>query len=217
MLNNMNKKTLKKLMITISVLGIFINISSAFAQTLEIEILGGGYKLRGPDQLTFSNISTGFTESVSMLNFFDLSTTTIDPVENPDGKGSLIIIDENGGSQYNVTVTASQLTYNVPGRGGPVFTIPKSSFRIKNTDDTHSSFDIINGSTDDFQLTTLNNTDTEGFAKFSTNDIDDVTVTLANGLGKAPGRYRIYPKLKIVIPSGQHPGTYTANLTFTIA
>ena len=206
----LRKKIIKKLLIIPALLSILLTFSYSFAQTLEIEVLGGGYKLKGPNELIFNEKTASLGETESTLNFSEISVTSVDIIENPEGIGSIIVIDENGGNEYSVTVSATLLTKSAGAT--PASSIPATNFRIRNYDDNYATFTIINGESDDFELSTLSNQDPDGFQSFS-----DGTITLANGFGKAPGRYRFFPKLKIVIPAGQRPGQYNASLTFTIA
>jgi len=189
-------------------------IQPVLAQSLELEIMGGGYKLRGPDQIAFPTTAASFAESTSILNFADIEMTeVVDPADNPTGMGGLIIIDENGGNEFDVTVSATPLSYSVPA--GPTVTIPQSNFLIRNYDDTNTTFTILDGNsqTSDFQLTSpLTNADVDGYSSFANG-----TITLFHGYGKVPSRIKIFPSLKIIIPEAQRPGTYSSILTFTIA
>jgi hypothetical protein len=90
--------TVKKLAFLLSLSTLIWNISPIFAQTLEVEILGGGYKLRGPATINFATISASKNDNQSTLNFVDLGSSD---------RNYLEIIDENGGNPFDVTVGTS--------------------------------------------------------------------------------------------------------------
>lgn len=99
----MNIRTVKKLAFLLSLSTLIWNISPIFAQTLEIEVLGGGYKLRGPATINFAMVAASKNTNQSTLNFADLGTTT--PSES--AHNYLEVIDENGGNPFDVTVATS--------------------------------------------------------------------------------------------------------------
>lgn len=103
----MKNKTIKKLAILVSFTTLILNISPVFGQVLEIEVLGGGYKLRGPSVITFSDVASSKSIIPSTLSFADINQTTPSETHN-----YLEIIDENGGNPFDVTVTAGVLVKN---------------------------------------------------------------------------------------------------------
>lgn len=99
----MNTSTTKKLAFLLSLSTLIWNISPIFAQTLELEILGGGYKLRGPAMINFPTATASKSVNPSTLNFINLGDTT--PSEST--RNYLEVIDENGGNPFDVTVSTS--------------------------------------------------------------------------------------------------------------
>ncbi len=281
----MKTKSLKIGILIISLVTLILNISPLFAQTLEIEVMGGGYKLQGPNEINFENVSIENIKTTSdagrtkELSFRDIELVTVD---ERTIEGGLMVIDENGGNSFNVTVTvSSQLAQSVANCDTePYNCIPISSLSIKNQDNDGATEDVNtrNGSPSDFALdsfsdnyveftrfttttagstgTTLNVVDSSVFGigdqikvygaephtftvqatpTGTTITLDTAltsepeagriveragtpdSITIGNGSGSAPGRWRIYPNIRIIIPEGQRPGEYFTTLSFTIA
>ncbi|MBD3270697.1 hypothetical protein GF376_04170 [Candidatus Peregrinibacteria bacterium] len=203
----MSNKIKKLVILPLSIMLLALNITPLFAYTIEIEILGGGYKLRGPEEINFGNLTATFSEQISTINFRDIE---IEATDSTIQEGGLVVIDENGGNEFSVTVSATQLTKNGSDCvTNPEDCIPLSNFKISNSDSLPSSEDIetIYGQPNDFSL--------DG----STNTLQDLSTvrTLGNGTGQAPGHWKIFPQLEITIPAGQKPGDYISTLSFTIA
>lgn len=105
---NHNYKNFKKIILIISIIALVTNCTTLFAQTLEVEVLGGGYKLKGPAFINFGAASTSLYSSASVVNFRDLATT------NPGETNNFLdIIDENGGNPFDVTVSGVELKKDV--------------------------------------------------------------------------------------------------------
>jgi hypothetical protein len=95
----------------VSVLGFLLLVGNAtplFAQLVELEILGGGYKLRGPSQIDFPSLSTTTSSRTSVVSFADIGDSTPSQADY----NYLLIIDENGGNPFDVTVSTTELKRN---------------------------------------------------------------------------------------------------------
>ncbi len=106
----MKIQTLKKWISLVSFLALLGNATPIFAQWVELEILGGGYKLRGPSEINFATVSTSTNISTNELDFRDIGETTPSQSEN----NFLLVIDENGGNPFDVTVTSNDLKKEDP-------------------------------------------------------------------------------------------------------
>lgn len=104
----MNKAKYKKIIVLISSILLIGNATPIFAQLVELEILGGGYKLRGPSQISFPTLSTTTSTRNNIVSFADIGEN--DPLQSENNY--LLIIDENGGNPFDVTVTTSELKRN---------------------------------------------------------------------------------------------------------
>ncbi len=208
----MKTKIIKLVVFIASIAVMLANIAPIFANTLEIEILGGGYKLRGPEEILFGNVTAQISDFDSELNFRDIEIETVDTLIED---GALTIIDENGGSEFSVTVSATHLKRDLGGGStancttDPEDCILRSNFFIKNQDDSGTTEDLttVYGDAGDFSL----DASTDSYADLTG------TNTLGNGTGVAPGMWKIYPSLRITVPAGQKPGSYLSTLSFTIA
>lgn len=145
----MNTRTIKKLAFLLSFSTLIWNVTPIFAQTLEIEVLAGGYKLRGPSTINFASVSASKNTNQSILNFADLNGTN--STENTNNY--LEIIDENGGKPFNVTVSATSFVRNeslpIDCNLNPKKCIPLSNFSFANNDG-YTATTIINGNSEDF-------------------------------------------------------------------
>jgi len=99
----MKTSTIKKLAFLLSFSTLILNTSPLFAQTLLLEVLGGGYKLRGPATVNLTSATTSKNSSLSVLNFANIASTT----PNEANRNYIEIIDENGGNPFDVTVSTS--------------------------------------------------------------------------------------------------------------
>lgn len=205
--------------------------STVYSQTLELEVLGGGYKLKGPSSIAFNPVQSTFSGALSSeLQFKDLTIEDSDSGEIVSG--NLTITDEMGGIRsYNASkaatdaflVQASATRFarrQVPGPGladcvlTPKECLPENNFLIKNIDnDLVANNDIITryGIAADLVITGTG-IDTTTFATLAPGQVR----TLAIGRGTFPGEWQIFPTLKIIVPEGQIPGEYSSTLTFTI-
>lgn len=104
----MKKTTIKKIITITSFLLLLGNSTPLFAQLVEIEILGGGYKLRGPTEISFPEQTTTTSTRTNTVSFSDIGDTTPSQADN----NFLMVIDENGGNPFDVTVTTSELVRN---------------------------------------------------------------------------------------------------------
>ncbi|MCC6643472.1 hypothetical protein IT411_01875 [Candidatus Peregrinibacteria bacterium] len=95
----------KKLILATSIISLLINASPLFAQVLSLEILGGGYKLRGPSEINFTSLSSSTSSNTNQLSFADVGNTTPGQAEN----NFLKVIDENGGNPFDVIVSATDI------------------------------------------------------------------------------------------------------------
>jgi len=202
----MKRNTLNIILLAITI-GLFsLNFSPVFAQQMLIQVVGGGYRFDGPDTLTFTPVSAGFSQTDSELSIRTITSGgyTIPPGGGEDG--FISIDDQNGGAEFQVQIQATDpLTHTTT----PVYTIPLASFQVKNlTAQVNDAYDIqtMNGREDGL---TLNG---------GLNSYTDLTTArvLANGTGQQPGKWKIYPGFRIQVPSATAIGTYETTLTFTI-
>ncbi len=191
------------ILLGILILGLFsLNFSPVFAQQVFIEILGGGYRLDGPSLIDFPAQTASVTEVKT-------SERSIRDITDP--KSYLLITDENGGSTFDIQISASGPLSSIEGEQ-----IPLTNFLVKNISGTGNDIDTIHGREDGLNLISLLN---DYFQDPPTNSIpNDLSVTrvLATGTGGAPGQWKIYPGFRIDIPEGTALGTYETTITFTI-
>jgi hypothetical protein len=189
----MKKETLN-ISLTLLTLGLFaLNFTPAFAQITMIDILGGGYRLQSPSPLTFNDVTAAFTDQATTIEF------------RGDLNDYLLITDENGGNDFNVSVEATDFTDIVTAA-----TIPTDNFEIKNYDGAANPIIAANS------LTTLTGValdpSTDNFVSFPVG----TPVTLFTSDGHAPGSWKIFPVLRLTIPANTLPGDYASTVTFTI-
>lgn len=101
----MKTATFKKLITVTSFILLLGNSTPLFAQLVELEILGGGYKLRGPAEISFPTQTTTTSTRTNVVSFSDIGSTTPSQAD----KNFLMVIDENGGNPFDVTVTTTEL------------------------------------------------------------------------------------------------------------
>ena len=104
----MKQAVLKKLITLVSFLLLIGNATPLFAQLVELEILGGGYKLRGPTEISFPTQTTTTSTRTGIVSFSDIGDTTPSQADF----NYLMVIDENGGNPFDVTVTTTELKRN---------------------------------------------------------------------------------------------------------
>ncbi len=165
------------------------------AQTMEIEVTGGGYRIKGPEQIELSSVQASFNEE---LSYADIRTP-----DAPNQLTYLEITDENGGSSFNLYVDAE----NFNGAA----TISKNNLYVKNCDRllTYSNpacLTTVEGSRDWVDLDPLSNE----YVSLQS------SIPLLQGYGQAPGKWRIYPSFRLNIPQRTEIGRYTTTVTFTI-
>ena len=194
----MQKLKLNILILAVA-LGLFsLNFAPVFAQQMLVQILGGGYRLDGPTLIDFPAKAASVTET---------TTSERSIREITDTKQYLLITDENGGSTFNIQISASSPLQNPAGKQ-----IALTSFLVKNISGTGNNVDTIQGLSDGL---TLNTTLNDYFADTIPNDLTTTRV-LATGSGQQPGQWKIYPGLRIDIPGGTALGIYETTITFTI-
>jgi hypothetical protein len=205
----MKNKTIKLAILITSLITLIFNVSPLLAQTLEIEVVGGGFKIRGPENINFSPVQTSFSDQTSEMALRDIEVVDTDTQNLVPG--GIVIIDESGGSTFSVYAGASDLYItgeSCIGTALPYYNcIYTDHIFIKNHDGNGSQVDTIYGDSTDLTL----DSSTDSYVDFTT------TRTLANGISHVPGTWKIYPKLRINIPKGQNAGTYNGNLNFTIS
>lgn len=185
-------------LITAISLGLFaLNFSPVLAQVMEIEVVGGGYHLKGPETLTFAPVTAQFTDQNSIINI-----RNTDPDVDEE---YLEISDENGGRPFSVSV----VSYDFESTSPIGNTISASSFEIKNKDDNGTTTDLDPQSGSSSSIVSLN-TETNSYVSLETSRL------LFDGTGVAPGIWRIYPLLRLNIPSGTPPGFYSTVIVFTV-
>ncbi len=199
----MKKNRLKTWLIIIFLALFGLNFTPVLAQVMEIEVLGGGYRLRGPDVIAFPNVTASLTSQQGTRDIRDLDPQNEEDAGSTSAKDYLAIEDQNGGNMFDVTVTSTNLADTASG-----VEIGSAQFFIKNKNGTGTDIIADNSFTN---LTGVSlNSDTDSFTDLS------VQRTLFSGGGRTPGAWRIFPVFRVDIPSGTPPGTYTGTLTFTI-
>lgn len=99
----------KKLLAILSVLFLAAKSTPILASIIEIEILGGGYKLRGPSQISFTPVTTSTSDNSNFISFRNTNETEPNETNN-----FLKIIDENGGNPFDVTISAEEIKRHEP-------------------------------------------------------------------------------------------------------
>lgn len=196
---------MKKLTLIITGIILAINIAQVSAQQMLIQVVGGGYRLDGPDTITFPSVQASTENDItSEISIRDITSGGYTNPPNTGEPGFISIEDQNGGTPFNLYVSTE---------GGPIehvywtYEIPLQNFYIKNkTSTTEPEVETINGLSDGFTLNSALNTYT---------DLTQQRL-LGSGTGQAPGKWKIFPGLKLDIPKATPPGTYETTLTFTI-
>jgi hypothetical protein len=214
----MRKNLLNKLLILIT-LGLFsLNFTPAFAQILELEVAGGGYRVLGPETLQFGSVTASFTEQNNQLEIHSLSGGDCNHAD-ATGDHCLVITDENGGAPFIVQMSIDSdefLSLSTENDDNNI------TLEVQNNDtldyspigytgDGNSSDDIYvlhGNSTPDIEL----DGETDHFITLDTS----VPTTLVTGTGAAPGQWEIYPVFNIYIPATTAPDTYTATVNITV-
>ena len=206
-------------LLTIITLGLFcLNFTPAFAQILEFEVIGGGYRVLGPETLQFGSVTASFDAQNNLLEIHSLSGGNCNHAD-ATGDHCLIITDENGGLPFQVQMTIdangflslstlnddNEITLSVQNND------TNSSLSLDYTGDGNTNDDIyvLHGNpTPDITLSA----ETSNFVT-----LNSVTpATLATGTGLAPGQWEIYPVFNINIPAATLPDTYTATVNITV-
>ena len=217
----MKKQKYNILLPALTLVLFLLNFSKTFAIVAEINVVGGGYRLRGPDTISFPTVTTSLSDQSSELNIRDFlangqsQAQDVYDVNNANAYNYLAVTDLNGGYQFQVTVTANCFSKN--GAQCPQdqnstdnnFIMP-SNFSIKNNDGNPATADIaIDNNSTSLSGAGLDSS-TTNYADLSTQRI------LMVGNGSSPGSWRFFPMFKLTIPKGTNPGTYNSTLTFTI-
>ena len=199
----MNKTNPKIWPVIITLFLFGLNFSPVMAQVMEIEVIGAGYRLSGPDIITFTNLSASLEGQESIVDIRTLNAQNEESPSSTETLDYILVKDENGGNIFDVTVSTTDMqdphTLSV---------IPSSNLYIKNKNGTGADIVTENNYSN---LTGISlNADTNDFADLS------VQRTLLSGDGGQPGAWRIFPVFKLNVPAKTLPGTYTTTLTFTI-
>lgn len=189
-------------MLALTLILFSLNFTPVLAQQMLVQILGGGYRLDGPSLIDF----TAQTASVTAVTTSERSIRDI-----ADAKKYLLITDENGGSTFNIQISASSPLENPDGKQ-----IALDNFLVKNISGTGNNIDTIEGLSDGLTLNTdLNDYFEDPPTNSIPNDLSETRV-LATGTGQQPGQWKIYPGFRIDIPAATALGTYETTVTFTI-
>jgi hypothetical protein len=200
----MQKNTLNKLILFVT-LGLFaLNFSPVLAQTMEIEVIGGGYRLRGPDTITFNPVPASFTvtQSVKDIRALDIQNEE-DIATATQARDFISVEDRNGGNPFQVTIVASDFT---PAG------ITAADIEVKNANGVgqFSVCELPNPQWGCNQAAITGNAATDNFASLDTQRV------LVDGDGLAPTAWRFFPVFRINVPAETVPGVYTSTLTFTV-
>ncbi len=198
----MQKNRLNILLIILS-LGLFsLNFTPVFAQQMLVQILGGGYRLDGPSLIDFTT---------QLASVTDLTSSERSIRDIADAKKYLLITDENGGSTFNIQISASAPLENTDGKQ-----ISLENFLVKNISGTGNNIDTIEGLANGIALNSvLGNYFQDPPTNSLPNNLSETRV-LATGTGQQPGQWKIYPGFRIDIPAATAIGTYETTITFTI-
>lgn len=174
----MKQNNFKKLVVIISSFVLITNATPIFANIIEIEILGGGYKLKGPSEINFSPIISSTSDRSNFISFREVSTNSPSQTNN-----FLKIIDENGGNPFDVTVSAGEIKRHEPLLRSTIS--GSTTNQIKVSDSTG----FYEGDTiqilDPSQNITIVNQDNDPI--FTINEIiDSNTISLSDTLNLAP-------------------------------
>lgn len=197
----MKNKYIHKLLLPITLALFALNFSQAFAQVMEITVIGGGYRLRGPDVITFGSVTASFSSTVSTSDIRDLDAQGEEIIGNNEALDYLAIEDQNGGNPFQVTVSATNFTAGTNS-------IDKSNFEIKNANGTGSNITTENASTS--LIGTQLDSSTNSYVNLGSQRV------LFTSQGRAPGAWRIFPVFRLTVPANTPPGTYASTLTFTV-
>ena len=206
--------------------GLFtLNFTTAFAQILEIEVIGGGYRVEGPCVLPFGSVEASFSAQENVLEITDPAVSAYDcdlgagTLTNPD---YIRVTDESAGNAFDVQISlgaggfwsesglndtlASSIALYVQNNNS------WSSVNPAYTGDNNTSNDkvVIQGS-DTFDIGVIGTIDTENFVQLSTTPL-----TLGQGSGNAPGQWEFYPVFIVDLPAALPPDTYKATINITV-
>jgi hypothetical protein len=204
------KKNNKKYWLILATLALFIfNGASALAQVLEIEVIGAGYRLAGPNQIAFPSALAAFAPQQREIYIGALDTQDEKDIQSAlTAKDFLLIEDQNGGVAFNVTVTATDFEDSASGLSFPTSSADSSGLYIKNSNGVGAG--IVANDTYTSLLGVSLNPETNDFVSL------EQQPALLTSEGRAPGSWRIFPVFRANIPENTPPGTYSASITFTI-
>lgn len=199
----MQKTILNKLLLIVTI-GLFaLNFTPALAQVMQVEVIGGGYRLRGPDVIQFPNATASFSSNQTTRDIRDLNPQNeADPI-NMTAYDYIAIVDQNGGNPFQVAVSAGIFSNGVS-------TFSNTNLDVRNADTNGATANIVAENTQ----TSLNGVQLDS----STNAYINLGSqrVLFRSQGSAPGAWRIFPNFQLNIPGSTPPGTYNSTLTFTI-
>lgn len=200
----MQNNPLHKILL-VATFGLFmLNFSPVLAQVMEIEVLGGGYRLRGPDVISFDDVTASFTEGTSIRDLRDLDAQNEESLANGNALDYIAIEDQNGGNPFVVAVSATDFASDSND-------FANTNFEIKNANgDGDTTDDIIPENSQTTETGVQLDASTDSYIDLSAQRV------LFSSEGRAPGAWRIYPVLRINIPAETPPGAYSSTLTFTI-
>ena len=212
----MKNTTINKLLTTVT-LGLFtLNFSPVFARVMIIDVLGGGYRLRGPYVLQFADVTASFSAQQTTLDIRDLNAQDEESLSSAEALDYIVIEDLNGGNAFDVSISADTLTTDPDVL--PVYTISSDNFYIKNN--CANGTNTCAGNSANFVADNATSTLDNISLSSSTNDFVAMPTsspqTLFTSEGRAPGAWRIFPVFRIEIPANTLPGDYTSTVTLTI-
>ncbi len=209
----MQKNNIRFWLLTITTILFVFNCGSVYAQVMDLEVMGGGYRIKGPTVIGFPDAPASFTAQTTDRNIRDLETQDETNIANTDAGDFLWIEDQNGGNEFTVTVSSGVMTDPSSGITIPNDDTPgsESGLFIRNADSDGGTADIIaNNAQTPLSFVTLES---------ATGDyvLLDNAVALFSSDGNMPGSWRIFPVFRVEIPANTPPGEYTTTLTFTIS
>jgi len=201
----------------------FVETVPELPTAAQLTITEGGKTLTIPSTIQFPAVTASTTMNIDAEREID---------ENPaPGQPLFFQLEDLGGNStgcvpgpcYSVTISSSDFTYTDPATS-TVYTIPATNIFIKNYDGNHPgvvntgtcgspeanlSFETVFGIGADFELDGT----TCDYVSIDSNR------TLINKISNTSdtARIRLYPELKMTIPSLTPPGTYTGTITITSA
>lgn len=200
----MKRKLINISLLIFTLISMIISGGNVLAQQMLLQVLGGGYRFDGPNQITFTPVQTSSTTvTPSTVSIRDVTTGGYINPPGVEEDGFISVEDQNGGTPFEIHINATgALTHDTYPA---IYQIPLTSFKVINSTGAPTIETLLGLSS--------------GLSLHSeTNDYIDLSIdrTLVNGTGQQPGKWKFFPGFKIEIPPSTPVGTYSTTITFTI-